>query len=267
MTDLRSRPLVILGAGYTGKFLYPLAKAQGWQTYATSRNLSNHLTHVEKEDRLYFDLAQRESWNEIPPTAHLIWCFPAIPQEAAGHFLNTLPEGRGRLLVLGSTSAYGAGQPALVDEQTPVDYSLPRVQSEEYVRQEYGAVVLRLAGLYGLGRHVLDWMRKGKVSNTNKYVNLIHIEDVAAICLAALEHAPDGDSFVVSDGIPRQWSEIFSVASTRWGMNCPPLTQPQNLGKRLNSEKLHTALQYTFRHPNLYEALDAIEACTGKSQE
>ncbi|GJL63692.1 MAG: NAD(P)-dependent oxidoreductase [Nitrospirales bacterium] len=261
MTDLRSRPLVILGAGYTGKFLYPLAKAHGWHTYATSRTPTSHLSHVVKHNRLFFDLAQSESWKQIPTDAHLIWCFPALTQEVAVNFLNTLSPNRGRLIMLGSTSAYRTNQPILVDEQTPVDFSLPRVQSEESFRQEYGAVVLRLAGLYGPGRHVLDWIRKGKVPYTHKYVNLIHIEDVAEICLAALEKAQDGESFVVSDGIPRQWSEIFSVAANRWGMPSPSLSQPKNPGKRLSIKKLTTILQHTFLHPDLYEALDQIEKC------
>ncbi|WP_454064856.1 hypothetical protein [Candidatus Nitrospira salsa] len=259
MTDLRSRPLVILGAGYTGKFLYPLAKAHGWHTYATSRSPTSHLSHVVKNERLFFDLAQSESWKQIPTDAHLIWCFPALPQETAADFLNTLSPSRGRLVMLGSTSAYEPKHPAFVDEHTSVDSSVPRVQSEEYFRQNYGAVVLRLAGLYGPGRHVLDWMRKGKVQNTRKYVNLIHIEDVAKICLAALEKAQDGENFVVSDGIPRQWSEIFSVATKRWDMCCPSLSQPKNPGKRLTIKKLTTTLQHTFLYPDLYEALDQIE--------
>lgn len=169
--------------------------------------------------------------------------------------------------MLGSTSAYASEHPVFVDEHTLVDSSLPRVQSEEYIRQEYGAVVLRLAGLYGPGRHVLDWMRKGKVRNTRKYVNLIHIEDVAGICLAALEKAQDGEHFVVSDGIPRQWSEIFSVAATRWGLRCPSLSQPKNSGKRLTIKKLATTLQHTLLYPDLYEALDSIEKCKVKSEK
>lgn len=161
--------------------------------------------------------------------------------------------------MLGSTSAYGSGQPSPVDEHAPLDYSIPRVQSEEYLRETYGAVVLRLAGLYGPGRHVLDWMRKGKVNNTNKYVNLIHIEDVAAICLAALERAKAGEVYNVSDGISRQWSKIFEVASERWGLRLPPLSPPQNPGKRLTIAKLRSTLHSSFLHPDLYEALEEIE--------
>ncbi len=265
MTDFRSRPLVILGAGYAGKFLYALAKTHGWETYVTSRNPTAHLPSVAKEDRVTFDLLDRETWNQIPKDAHIIWCFPALPQGAAVNFIEARSQNRGRLLMLGSTSAYGLGRHTLIDENTPVDCSIPRVKSEEYFRKTYGAIILRLAGLYGPGRHVLDWMRKGKVKNTNKYVNLIHIEDVASICLTALERAYDGEVFIVSDGTSRQWSEIFSVAAERWSMLYPTLTQPKNPGKRLSINKLKTRLQHTFSYPDLYKALDKIEKCKLKN--
>ena len=259
MTDLPSHSLVILGAGYTSRFLYPLAKAHGWNTLATSRKPTHHLSHVHGDDRLEFDLMNEQTWSNIPIQSHLIWCFPAIPGKIAVRFIEHQGHHDRRIIILGSTSAYGRSHASPVDENTPLDLTLPRVQSEEHLRQTYGAIILRLAGLYGPGRHVLDWMRKGKVNNTNKYVNLIHIEDVAAICLLALEKAEVGEDYVVSDGIPRQWSEIFSVAEKRWNMASPPLSQLRHLGKRLHVEKMQNAFRYSFRYPALYEALDGIE--------
>lgn len=259
MTNIRSHPLVILGAGYTSRFLYPLAQAQGWQTYATSRSPSTHLTHIDPADRIEFDLLREGTWNNIPSDAHLIWCFPAIPEEAANDFVQQQRTGRGRLLILGSTSAYGKDHDDPVNEETTLDLSLPRVRSEEHLRKACGAMILRLAGLYGPHRHVLNWIRSGKVKNTDRYVNLAHIEDVAEICLAALEHSPDGEVYIVSDGLPRQWSEIFQEATRRWGLPHSPLVETSDSGKRLNIQKLQSTFQHSFRYPNLYEALDSIE--------
>ncbi len=259
MTDRSSRPLVILGAGYTSRFLYPHAKSQGWHAFATSRTPEHHLPHVQVNDRIQFDLMDEQTWSHVPAHAHLIWCFPAIPGDMAERFIQQQVNQDRRIIILGSTSAYGKSHPTPVDESTPLDHSLPRVQSEEHLRRTYGAVILRLAGLYGPGRHVLDWMRKGKVKNTNKYVNLIHIEDVAALCLSALEHSGNGEDYVISDGIPRQWSEVFSVAEQRWGMAPHPLSETKQIGKRLTVTKMKDALSYSFRHPDLYKAIDEIE--------
>ena len=260
--NYRSYPLVILGAGYTGKFLYPLATKQGWHTLATSRNPEQHLGHIPVAQQVQFDLLLTETWSHIPKGAHLIWCFPALPQETASVFVEQHIQSDTRLIVLGSTSAYGPSSNTPVNEKTPVDLTIPRVQSEEHLRKTYGAVILRLAGLYGPGRHVLDWIRRGKVKNTDRYVNLIHIEDVAGICLTALGSAKSGEIYIVSDGIPYRWSEIFSIAAQKWGTPLPPISSTHNPGKRLSIKKLQTGLHYKFRYPELYQALDRIEQQT-----
>ncbi len=210
------------------------------------------------EHSLLFDLTQPATWTNIPDPAHLIWCFPAVPCELVKNFLRTRSKPTGRLLVLGSTSAYKLdGQP--ITEETPLKTHVPRVQTEEYLRIESGAVVIRLAGLYGPKRHVYDWIRKGKIQNTMKWVNLLHVEDAAAICLKALEQASDGSTFLASDGQPRTWSEICAVASSQWQIPIPALTPPKQPGKQVSIHKLRTELQYTFRFPDLYQALDQIE--------
>ena len=94
--------------------------------------------------------------------------------------------------MLGSTSAYDTGgsqeyPPPWIDETAPIDYTKPRVQGEEFLRTECGAIVLRVAGIYGPGRHPYDWITSGRVGLSDKYVNLIHVEDLAAICKAALQ--------------------------------------------------------------------------------
>ncbi|MCA9473469.1 MAG: hypothetical protein MRJ96_11850 [Nitrospirales bacterium] len=253
------RSLVILGAGYTGKVLYPLAKTQGWRTYATSRSPETHLGHIHPMDRLTFNLDDQNTWDNIPRDAHVIWCFPALPQAKAKQFLDQRYRHGGRLILLGSTSAYGKERHNPVDESTPLNIALPRVQSEEDIRKSCGAVLLRLAGLYGPDRHVLDWIRKGKVANRTQFVNLIHIEDVAEICLAALDKAVDGETYIVSDGHPRQWSEIFTEASKRWMLGPYPPSPAKHSGKRLTINKLQATLYASFLYPDLYQALDEIE--------
>ena len=259
LANSRSRPLVILGAGYTGRFLFPLAAAEGWDTFATSRNPGMNLLHIPYDRRLEFELTRRDTWECIPKRAHILWCFPALPQEAASEFVQRHATDGGRLIILGSTSAYRPDSENLIDEHTPVNLALPRVQSEEYLRSQHGAVILRLAGLYGPGRHVLNWMRNGKVKHTERWVNLIHIDDVAAICLLALEKGRDGAIYLVSDGTPRRWSEIFANARDRWGLPTPPLSPPKDSGKRLSIQKLRSELHYSIRRPDLYEALGVIE--------
>jgi len=252
---------VILGAGYTGLRIYQQAIKIGWRVLATSRKPHIYLGTIPPEHRLRFDLSQADTWKNIPDPAHLIWCFPAVPLDLVKNFLFARSKQTGRLLVIGSTSAYiPEGHP--ITENTPLKLHLPRVQTEEYLLATFGAVVIRLAGLYGPGRHVCDWIRKGKIQNTKKWVNLLHVEDAAGICLQALEQASDGSTYLASDGHPRTWDEICSVASSKWQIPIPALTPPLHSGKQMSIHKLHTELHYTFRFPDLYQALDQIEIGT-----
>ncbi|HNP30544.1 MAG TPA: hypothetical protein PKK23_15975, partial [Nitrospirales bacterium] len=157
-SPLQRIPLVILGTGYTGRRLYYQAVDAGWNAFTTSRMPDVHLSDISPDHRIHFDLIRPETWQSIPSPAHLIWCFPATPLSLVQAFFTTRPIESGRILVMGSTSAYGTNC-GVVTEQNPVNRDIPRVQGEEYLRTQLGAVVIRLAGLYGPGRHVLDWMR------------------------------------------------------------------------------------------------------------
>ncbi len=256
---MNPHPLVILGAGYTGRFLYHQALQQGWIVYASSRSPDAHLSFVDPLAQILFDLEQPSTWANLPYPANIAWCFPAIPQNTASMLAKEITNKGSRILLLGSTSAYPPKGEDLTDEQDPLNMTLPRVQSEEHLRETYGAIVLRLAGLYGPDRHVFNWIRRGKIKNTNRYVNLVHIEDVAALCLAALDQAPVGSSYIVSDGVPRLWSDICQHAATKWNIPIPKPTPPKDSGKQLSPRKILNELNYELQHPHLYEELDGIE--------
>ena len=252
-------PLVILGTGYTGRFIYRAARRRRRPVFATSRDPDAHLTFAQPGHRIRFDLRQPETWRQIPPRSDIIWCFPALPQDVAETFARHANDANSRLLLLGSTSAYRAGRPGFIDERAPVNRSLLRVASEEHLRATCGAVVLRLAGLYGPGRHVFDWIRNGKIKNSPKYVNLIHVEDVAELCLLALQHAAPGSTYIVSDGHPRPWTDICRFAAERFQITVPPATVTREAGKRLSPQKIFADFNYRLKHPDLFKALAELE--------
>ena len=259
-----SASLVILGSGYTARFVLPLAERRYASVLATSRNPDHHLASLLPNSRVRFDLSDRTTWQNIPPDSDLLWCFPAEPLELVQEFAKRLGMQSHRLVVLGSTSAYGAGQmetdpTSWTDETAPIDLSKLRVQGEEYLREKHGAVVLRVAGIYGPGRNPLDWIKQGRVSPSRKYVNLIQVEDLAEICLAALERGLSGEAYNVSDGTPRTWKEICMTAQQRWGVTASAATENQPLGKQISNAKLRTELGYVLKYPHLYESLGLIQ--------
>ena len=109
------------------------------------------------------------------------------------------------------------------------------------------------------------WIGSGKAASSpsRKYVNLIHVEDLAAICLAAIEKGKPGEAYNVSDGTPRTWNEICATAQQRWGVTAAAAKEDRSSGKRISNAKLRAELGYTFKHPDLYEALALIESGDG----
>lgn len=264
-TLTKQSPAIFLGTGYTGKFLCQLCLQSGLPFVATSRDPDNNLMHVDPAQRIQFNLASQETWNNLPSNGPIIWCFPATPLELVQKFAQGSLSKERRLIVLGSTSAYEMGNhqkessPPLIDESYPINRELPRVQGEEFLRTEYGANILRIAGIYGPGRNVLNWIKHGRVTPSPRYVNLVHVEDIAGICLAVMERGNPGEIYNVSDGTPRQWSEICEEAKKRWDITFQARDDERGPGKRISNKKISTELGYTLKHPNLYHSLQTIE--------
>jgi nucleoside-diphosphate-sugar epimerase len=248
-----------------------MGTSQGWTVHATSRNPSNNLAGIPSEQRLLFDLEQPSTWENIPVGADLIWCFPAAPLEQVQAFARTLAAPPRRIVVLGSTSAYDTSNesteypPPWIDESAPLDQTKSRVQGEEYLREHHGAIVLRVAGIYGPKRNPLDWIRRGRVEMSQKYVNLVHVEDLAAICLLAVDNGKPGEAYNVTDGKPRTWNEIGVTAQQRWSVTGTTTKENHTSGKRISNTKLRSELDYRFRHSDLYETLDLIESTRSQS--
>lgn len=259
-------PIVILGTGYTGRHLYALLTRTGRSLLATSRNPLANLKFVPDRFRLQFDLNNPAEWSNLPDRADIIWCFPAYPIESVQRFAEYLRPRVRRLVVLGSTSAYDVARtstdypPPWMDETASIDLSRPRVQGEEFLRQNCDAILLRVAGIYGPGRNPLSWISSGKVGPSRKYVNLIHVEDLAAICLAALERGIPGEVYNVSDGIPRTWDDICRAAIECWGVTAHRTPLDQRPGKCIAIRKLRDQIGYRFRHPDFFAALAQLTA-------
>lgn len=262
------RPIVILGSGYTGEWIYKLAVRQAQPILAGSRRPDRRLSSVALPARLRFDLADPSTWSTLPRDADLIWSFPAAPLEQVQAFARHSCGPSRRLVVLGSTSAYDTGSnkavdpPPWLDEAAPIDHDLPRVRGEEYLRIHHGAVILRVAGIYGPQRNLVDWIRQGRVGPTDKFVNLIHVEDLAHLCLLAVHTGIAGEIYNVSDGRPRRWCSICEEVARRWGVVGPEGTRSNGPGKRIINQKLLAHFDYTLRHPDLYEALQTMQTAS-----
>ena len=257
--------VTLLGTGYTGEALVPLLEARS-VTVATTRRPGS-LTDPPSHRTIPFDLSDFSTWANLPRSNAVVWIFPAEPADLIRHFVTEQGGRLGRMVALGTTSSYRAGeQDALVSEDSDLDEHQPRVQGEQ-ILMEHGAVILRSAGIYGpsLGllkaRHPLDWLRAGRIASGESYVNLIHVDDLARSIVAALQEQVTGDHFIVSDGTPRRWREIEAWAGARGLLGEVRYRggSPPRLSRRLSNEKLLRVLRPELRHTELYEELLTLE--------
>lgn len=259
---MASPSLVILGTGYTGRVLYRHAVLAHRPVLAASRRPVLTLPDIPSAQRIAFDLAKPDTWAAIPDGSDAVWTFPAVPLDAVIAFGKDIVPRIRRLVVLGATSAYDkapeAARGGLITESCLVDLTLSRVQGEELLRTQHGAIILRVAGIYGPGRNPLEWIRRGRVGYSHRFVNLIHVEDLAAIILRTLDYGKPGETYNVSDGTPRRWSEIMDTAAASWG-TAKPLPADPTPGKRISNRKLLAELGYTLRYPELFAALEELE--------
>lgn len=177
-----------------------------------------------------------------------------------------------RVVYCSSTSVYGDQQGGPVDEDTPVAPLSPwgraRVEAEEALRGQ-GAVIVRAAGIYGPGRNIVERLRAGRVRVTgdlDRPVNLIHVEDLATILIAAAERGVPGTCYLAASGRPISWQALIETASALSGIGVPaptPMPSDPNLGmfyresKRCAPKRL-AELGVTLAHPDVREALRGL---------
>jgi nucleoside-diphosphate-sugar epimerase len=214
MISVPAPRIFIFGLGYSAAVIADALTAEGWEVVSTGR-----------DGTLSFD-------DEGTVRAALA---------GAGHVLSSVPPGgegsdavlerygdalRGRWLgYLSSTGVYGDTGGAWVDETAPVGGGRRSARAEadrEWLAR--GARVLRLPGIYGPGRSALDRVRAGKAHRIDlpgQVFSRIHVDDIAAGVLAALE-APPG-AYNLADDLPCSQNAVIEEACRLLGLAPPPL--------------------------------------------
>ena len=189
-----------------------------------------------------------------------------------GRLLDALARARARALprvvFTSSTGVWGDDRGGVVNEATPPsptrDAARALVEAEGLLaaHQAGPGVVLRLAGLYGPDRLPrLDDLRAGRPipADPESWLNLIHIDDAAAIVAAVADAASPRPLYVVSDGRPvrrRDWYGRLAALTwspePRWDEAAP---RSRGSDKRVDPSLLFQELRPTLGHPDALAAL------------
>lgn len=128
--------------------------------------------------------------------------------------------------------------------------------------------VLRLAGIYGPGRHyLLDQLREGagKIPGRGDYaLNMIHLEDIVAVICGFLGGRADSGIYNVADDSPATKAEVLAHLAER--LNLPaPTFDPEQVSERLrrrggrmphryvSNAKAKAALHWQPKYPSFRE--------------
>lgn len=236
--------LLIIGAGYTGIRLAERALEANYRVTGTTRSpekarelqaLGAAALILDTEED---GLSALES--SIDSSTHVVYSLPTLRKEVdsdahldvprAALALCTRNNAR-QFVYLSSTSVYGDHRGARVDEDSARNpespYGVMRRDIEDAVlgADALNTAVVRIAGIYGPGRTLIDYVKKGryKVVNPDKVTNRIHVDDLVSIILGVLSSQPASSVFLASDGNPARVGDLVDFLVER-GMPEPETT-------------------------------------------
>lgn len=280
--------MTVVGCGYTGMRLAGLCSAAGRDVLGLARSATSvgrlraaglHAAPLDLDDP---PAALPAQWTA---SRTLVYMVPPPDSGATdprlGAFLARVAAPPGALVYLSTTAVYGDTGGAAVDEDTPAapgaDRGRRRLDAESAVRS-WGASagvpvrILRVPGIYGPGRLPLERLRQGMPVPRAAEAgpgNRIHVDDLAAVCLAAADYAGPLQIFNVGDGVHLSTTEYFRLVARAAGLPPPaelPLDEllervPAGMrgflveSRRVDVRRMHEVLGFSPRYTDVAEGI------------
>ena len=286
MSAFDGRRLVVLGCGYIGSAVARSALRWGARVTALTRN-AEVAAQLGSDgiETCVGDLAD-DSWHARMPAGpdYVLDCvsgggggLEAYRHSYVRGMRSMVAWARARgaagtAVYTSSTSVYPQGAGAWVDETMATRGGSERAQvlqeAEDVLVEEKGAwrrwFVLRLAGIYGPGRHsLIDQVRSGVVTGRGEHrLNLIHRDDAVAAILACFR-APAGrgnEVYNVADDGPARKAEVVAWLAAQLSVPNPRFTgEPAGTRGGLTPDrvivnhKLQTQLGWRAQYPTFRE--------------
>ena len=207
--------------------------------------------------------------------------------QGLANVLAALPSDTGRVVYISTTGVYGPASGEWVNEQTPTaperaggraSLAAEKILTKHPLGKR--SVILRLAGIYGPERiPYLDKLLAGEplAVPSAGWLNLIHVDDAAAIVLASEKWAAtnpktDGpEFFCVSDGQPVVRGDYYREIARLIGAAEPQFVAPEpdtpaaaraRSDKRISNRRLMSTIDVKLRYPSYREGLAAMLSST-----
>ncbi len=271
--------VLIIGCGYLGSRAARLWQDAGCQVFAVTRS-------PDRAPRLaalglhpiVADITQPHSLSQLPAADTVLFAvgfdrskYDNIEDVYVAGLNNVLPhlvQATRHFVYISSTGVYGDADGQWVDESTEPSPRRPGAMACLKAEQQIQAsslatrsTILRLAGIYGaerVPRLAAIKERKWSRLSPQGHLNLIHVQDAAAICFQIVKQQMKNELFLVSDGQPCPRREFYEFVAQEVGTgpidwNGSPAEDAlarSQLDKKISNQKLVQAIGYQFIYPD-----------------
>jgi nucleoside-diphosphate-sugar epimerase len=282
---------LIFGCGYLGERVARRWREAGHTVVVVTRSDRRAKTFQQQGyDVIVADVTRPETLRNLPAAETVL--FAVGFDRDSGHsieevyvrgmrnLLAALPAETRRLIYISTTGVYGSADGGWVDEVTPPDPQRDggraSLAAEELIAAHslgQRSILLRLAGIYGPGRvPFIRELRAGEPipARTNGWLNLIHVDDAAAVVVSAAEILISGCSvYCVSDGVPVERGEYYSEVARQISVPPPQFVEPDpnspraaraEANRRISNARMLAEIRVTLAFPDYRAGLaDAVE--------
>ncbi|MDA3306817.1 MULTISPECIES: NAD-dependent epimerase/dehydratase family protein [Stenotrophomonas] len=276
--------VLILGLGWSGRVLAAQLQARGVQVAGTVRDPAASPDDGLRRYPLQAGTPPAPGLLEEIAHAEAVLC--SVPPDAEGDpalrmllpALHASPALRW-VGYLSSTSVYADRAGGWIDESSVADATeavgvqrrLAEAQWRALAEQRgIASAVLRLPGLYGPGRNALLQLAQGRARHVVRpglVFNRLHVHDLTAVIIAAMQRPVAQGMYLPSDDEPAPPQDVLAFAAQLGGFAMPPavawddpalspaLRRFYQSSKRINSRGTRAALGWQPRFPSYREGL------------
>ncbi len=292
----KPRRVLIVGCGYAGLPLGAALVQRGHRVFGLRRTAAAAAEMAEAGIApLLGDIAMPSTLEVLP--RGFDWVVNCVSASAGGvdDYRQTYLEGTRNLLAwlepspprafvyTSSTGVYGQDDGSVVTEENPAtpegETNRVLVAAEALLldaarTRGFPAMVMRCSGIYGPGRGY--WLREFLAGRAvmegtgDRWLNMIHRDDVGTAVMNALERGQPGEIYNVSDDEPARQREVFAWLAQRLG-RAMPQSVPEGAAvrrrgatnKAVSNRKLRLALGCELKYPTFRQGYEAELAAVG----
>lgn len=270
-----SKTLLSIGHGFSARALTPLLLQRGWTVIGTTRS-ETKLKQLEETGVVPMLWPGEDLEPAMAQASHLL--LSAAPTELGDPFLNAIDVSTHSFSWVGylsTTGVYGDHQGGWVDENTRPSPSTKRGQLRVLAESQWQSTDLpvhffRLAGIYGPGRGPFAKVRAGtarRIIKKNQVFSRIHVDDIAQVLMASIEHPNPGAIYNLCDDDPAPPEDVIAHAAELLGLPVPepiPFEEAEMTtmarsfyaeSKRVRNDKIKTDLGVTLKFPDYKSGL------------